>query len=188
MRRSNEPGRSSATWLSDVDASPSGFTDWDGQNAWAAGLTVGGFSDWRLPRTLDPDPTCSEINPPSGLFANCTGSEMGHLFYEELSGNLDQHVGLSGDPDLALFTTFTGTNYWSETEWVDNPIVAWHFNFGGGGGTQGRNNSKENPDFRGLAVRDGDVGPDPVEVPALPIGGLVVLGAGLAAVGCRFLR
>jgi hypothetical protein len=175
------------TWLSNAGAS--GPNDWDGQNAWAASLTVGGFSDWRLPRTLDPDPTCDERPPlPSGRFANCTGSEMGHLFYEELSGNLDQSVVLSGDPDLALFTNFTGlTNYWSETEWVENSIVAWHFNFGGGGGTQGRNNSKENPDFRGLAVRDGDVGRDPA-VPALGGEGLVALGVLLLGACLLVLR
>ena len=58
------------TWLS--DANVNGAMNWDTAVAWAEGLSFGGYSDWRLP-TSD---TCQ--------FYNCTGSEMGHLWYVEL--------------------------------------------------------------------------------------------------------
>ncbi|OIP66619.1 MAG: hypothetical protein COT35_01095 [Nitrospirae bacterium CG08_land_8_20_14_0_20_52_24] len=43
------------TWLANANAN--GFMDWSQANAWASGLTVGGFSGWRLPTTLQPDAT-----------------------------------------------------------------------------------------------------------------------------------
>ena len=60
------------TWA--ANANINSFTNWAAANSWAAGLTISGVSGWRLP-TSD---TCSGFN--------CTGSEMGHLFYSELGG------------------------------------------------------------------------------------------------------
>ena len=53
------------TWLSDanyaktsgVDAD--GLMNWTAASAWAANLVYGGYSDWRLPTTLQPDASCS---------------------------------------------------------------------------------------------------------------------------------
>ena len=53
------------TWLGDAKfAKTSGFDadgrmTWANANAWTAGLTVGGFTNWRLPTTLAPDLSCN---------------------------------------------------------------------------------------------------------------------------------
>jgi len=47
------------TWLADADAN-NGRMTWLDANAWAASLTVGGFTDWRLPTTADPDASCTD--------------------------------------------------------------------------------------------------------------------------------
>ncbi len=66
------------------------------------------YSDWRLPRTMAPDPSCSPPRPglggPFSLF-DCSGSEMGHLF--QVHGIAD--VSNEGAFRSNLF-------YWSETE------------------------------------------------------------------------
>jgi hypothetical protein len=70
------------TWLADANYSMTsgynadGYMTWGEATTWAANLSYGGYSDWRLPTA---DPACS-------LSYNCTGSEMGHLFYNELGG------------------------------------------------------------------------------------------------------
>ncbi len=58
------------TWLADANAN--GTMNWADANSWAAGLSVSGVGGWRLP-TSD---TC--------IGFNCTGSEMGDLFYNAL--------------------------------------------------------------------------------------------------------
>jgi len=51
---------------------------WEEQMSWAGGLSVEFYGtvydDWRLPTTI---PECSSYN--------CTGSEMGHLYYIQLA-------------------------------------------------------------------------------------------------------
>ena len=55
------------TWLRDWNVN--GLQDWGTQGAWAAGLTVGTFSGWRLPTTTQPDATCSSQFDPGSPFA-----------------------------------------------------------------------------------------------------------------------
>ena len=73
------------TWLADANyAMASGYDadgrmTWTNAMTWAANLSYGGYIDWRLPTTLQPDPTC-QFNDAIGSYGyNCTGSEMGHL-------------------------------------------------------------------------------------------------------------
>ncbi|MEW6600970.1 MAG: hypothetical protein AB1499_08360, partial [Nitrospirota bacterium] len=70
--------------------------DWNSQMGWASALTVnfGGiiYDDWRLPTALNQTGT----GPCNGY--NCTGSEMGHLYYTEL-GNI-AGGGLSNKGDF----------------------------------------------------------------------------------------
>ena len=94
------------TWLS--DANVNGAMNWDTAVAWAEGLSFGGYSDWRLP-TSD---TCQ--------FYNCTGSEMGHLWYVEL-GNTGAVTNTGG------FQNLQGGSYWSGTAFAPFPGYARHF-------------------------------------------------------------
>lgn len=87
------------TWT--ANANINGQMTWAEANAWATGLSLGGVSGWRLPITMESDPSCTG-DVVSGLY-NCTGSEMGHLFYSELGGTAGDSILNSGDADLSLF-------------------------------------------------------------------------------------
>ncbi len=172
------------TWLADANAGagsvfddPGGLggttTDgkmtWSNAVAWADSLTTGGFNDWRLPHA---DPAC-------GFAVNCINSEMGHLFYNELSGVVGDPIITSGDPDLSLFSNiqafFSGDSYyWFGTEFAPDTSRAWIFSQYGG---------SHFADNKALsifawAVRDGDVGTTmTVSEPSIP----ALLGIGIIA-------
>lgn len=85
-------------WLKDANyVQTSGYDadgrmNWTATRDWAANLNFGGSSEWRLPTTLQPDPSCSGQFNAGGSFGlqgfgfDCTGSEMGRLFYNVLGG------------------------------------------------------------------------------------------------------
>ncbi|MGS0755567.1 Lcl domain-containing protein [Roseateles sp. GG27B] len=101
-------------WASDWNlAQTSGYDadgrmTWDQSTAWIASLNTGnyaGHNDWRLPTTnTAASSNCDSNYNPGGGFSQqyygfgCSGSEMGHLFYEALGGK--QHESIldqSGD-------------------------------------------------------------------------------------------
>ncbi|MBI5659432.1 MAG: DUF1566 domain-containing protein [Nitrosomonadales bacterium] len=181
------------TWLANTNLAASntfgvsgvGIT-WDGRMTWnTAQSWIGamntanylGFNDWRLPTTLQPDASCSDqwFGISSGY--GCTGSEMGHLFYNELGGVAGSSVLSSGDPDLALFQNgHPYYYYWSGTEYAANHDNAWSF------GTNGGYQYSSNKDSYRLAwaVRPGNSAavsavPEP-ETYAMLLAGLGLLG------------
>lgn len=128
---------------------------WNNAMAWAADLTVGSFSDWRLPVALAPA-TCTV-----GIF-NCTASELGHLWYSELGNSVGASPPFSvvgtvntGDFQNLLFDRFS--HFWTGTE-VD-ATVAVEFGFGTGRQDIQIKESVVNfpAENQALAVRDGDV-------------------------------
>jgi hypothetical protein len=173
------------TWLANANlGAGSSFDDgvlatdgamtWQSAMNWVAALeyydTVRAvtYDDWRLPATAQPDPTCSQQQG-GGAFstgANCTGSELGHMFYTELGGVAYYPVSYSGDPDLALFMNLQSDGYWSEREFDATFAFVLNYEYG----LQGSDNKSLG--YFAWAVRDGDV----AEIPAPPAAWLLATG------------
>ncbi len=181
--------KSALIWDKDIDANGNSLVwldysndsnIWQGQHDWAGGLdaqmwvellpdysVIWDDSQWRLPDAHNQDGT----GPDFGY--NITGSEMGHLFYEEL--------GLSGDSvtnaqlNASEFNNLRSTMYWSGTEYADVTGNAWFFKMNDGFQHYYKSNY-----VYGLAVRSG-------QVSAVPVPGAIwLLGSGLlATVGIR---
>ena len=147
------------TWLR--DANPIGYGNWYIATAWAEGLSVGQYSDWRLPNGND---GCT------GFY--CTRSELGHLWYESL-GN-----GIEGS-NYGDFINFGPGLYWSSFDGGARPSEAWVFAMGSG---RQINIAKTDGAFT-LVVRDGDVISS--TVPEASTIALWLLGLALLALGSR---
>lgn len=149
------------TWLADANyAQTSGFDsdgrmNWATADAWAANLEIGGVIGWRLPDTLEFDATCDNL--PIGY--NCTGSEMGNMYYNVLGGNASSLLSSIHNTNYELFSNIQSRfMYWSATEFSPNPTVAWGFVFKDG--QQGY--SYIGNSSYAWAVHSGDVSPVPV--------------------------
>ena len=139
------------TWLQNWNTN--GLMNWTTADAWANNLAHGGFSDWRLPTALNADGS----GPCSGF--NCTSSEMGYMFHNDLGGNAGQSVlNQTGDTaqqiaNLALFSNVQSSGYWSGTAYAPDPVNARLFftvdGFQFFGDKRGA--------FYAVAVRPGDV-------------------------------
>jgi hypothetical protein len=160
------------TWLADANAGGVRMS-WLNANNWAASLSVGGVGGWRLPDTAQPDSTCNAqrdfiggdgvIDTSYGF--NCTGSEMGNLFYNVLGGVAGSTLSTTGNANYDLFSNVL-TTYWSATEYAPlSPTHAQTFNIGNPqGGGQG-NSNKDLP-YYAWAVQSGDVAALATPVPA----------------------
>ncbi|MCC6544648.1 MAG: hypothetical protein IT392_09125 [Nitrospirae bacterium] len=117
------------SWLQDANyAKTSGYDDdglmdWFTANTWADNLPFAGFDNWRLPTTLQPDSSCYSQYDSGGFFPvqgygyNCTGSEMGHLYYTELGNTAGGPLTNIGD-----FTNLQPYSYWSGTTFAPEGI------------------------------------------------------------------
>lgn len=153
------------TWLADANyAATSGFDadglmKWTNVQDWIATLNRVshlGAADWRLPLSDG----CSGYD--------CTGSELGHLFYTEFGGvaGYGEPMPPLADADLALFSNLPVGGFWSATEY--SPDAAWVFEFGPY--DVGRQiYFPKDVKFYAWAVRSGDIG-----------GGVPVVAAPLA--------
>ena len=154
------------TWLQDANYALTSNYDSDGLMTWQEAVVFIdylnsikhlGYEDWRLPTTMQPDPSCQSqgdylgddgiIDTSWGY--NCIGSEMGHLYYMEL-GNP------AGGPftNTGPFSNVLAYNgYWSGTASILEANYYWHFVFGFGGSHMISNYAQLNV----IPVRDGDV-------------------------------
>jgi hypothetical protein len=163
------------TWLSDANyAKTSGYDadgrmNWSTANAWATGLSYGGYDDWRLPSALNRDGTgpCWGGCPFSG--------EMSHMFYINWVAAYGEPMS-DGDNAAAarkLFTNVMNYEYWLGTVSLREPGVSWLFQTHSG--HQGY--TLQGSESYAWAVRDGDVTVSPVPVPRAFI--LMLSGLGL---------
>ena len=135
-----------------TNANINGLMTWDAANTWAQNLTVDGVGGWRLPTTLQPDLSCDGQSSGVSVGFNCTGSEMGNLFYTVL-GNTSGSLTNTGS-----FSNVQSNLYWSSTEYAPLPVSAWVFNFGNGS----QQSDGKNGDNVAWAVQSGNVGAVPV--------------------------
>lgn len=149
----------------DVTGISSGAMTWEKANEWIAAMNASdsgagylGYNDWILPSALNQD----DSGPCSG--ADCTDSDMGHLFYTELSGTSGSSILGSGDTDLNLFSNIQislgagDATYWTSTTNASNTARAWNFSFADG---EQSHNFKVNAGYV-WAVRVGDVTAVPI--------------------------
>jgi len=162
-----------------------GLMSWATATSWITAMNASnsgngylGIKNWRLPNTLQPDATCgSQFNPGTGLplqgfGSNCTGSEMGHLFYNELNLTANSSVFGADPVQLAKFNNSIDSSvYWSGTEFASDQTSAWTFSFNVG--FQGTDLKTQN--LFAWPVRSGDVGLSSVPVPAT----VWLMGSGL---------
>lgn len=132
------------------------------------------YANWRMPATLVPDSSCLNY-PNQGIGYDCTGSEMGHLFYTELGNVSDVPLSYTGD-----FDNLQALIYWSEEGNIANRYV---FEFGNnyiGAGYQSSFTTTYSSG-RAIAVMDGmAVVPEPISSTLFIVGG--------AALGFRRFR
>ena len=136
-----------------------GTMGWQAANDWAAQLTVGGVSGWRLPTTLQPDASCSSQSGSVSYGYNCTGSEMGNLFYNVLGGTANTSIATTHNSNYSLFSNIKSVAYWSATEYAPGIYGgAWLFliNYGN------QNYYGKATSLYGWAVHSGDVSTVPV--------------------------
>ena len=139
------------TWLKDAnyaktsDHDVDGRMNWSDANSWAAGLSYGGYNDWRL-ADVKPENNSSfdyifayDGSTDSGYNISSTQSEMGYMFYQNL-GNTGWY-DTAGDttgctaPDYCLSNTGLFDNlesyvYWSAVEYAPFTYRAWAFGTG----------------------------------------------------------
>jgi hypothetical protein len=157
------------TWLADANLAASNTFDvpgvptntggaltWVEATNWIAGMNstdngngYQGFTGWRLPTTLQPDSACSIAPAGDSRGFNCSGGEMGHLYYIE---------GITAS-NPGLFSNVQSAYYWSGTEF--SASNAWRFSFDNG---QQGTADKFSIVLRSYAwaVHDGDIGVVPV--------------------------
>ncbi len=157
-----------------------GGMGWQAANDWAAQLTVGGVSGWRLPATIDVGNDGETYTIPyyQGVDAGfniTTPSEMSNMYYNVLGNTaaIDTSGMVTACRNTAsgcLTNTGPFSNlhqpapYWSATEYAPDTSAAWGFFMGSTGAGAGGLQTffSKNTSEYGWAVHSGDVSTVPV--------------------------
>lgn len=146
------------TWMADWRQGTAGGMNWPDARGWAAGLTLGGFNDWRLPK----------VGLSHCQAYNCVNGELGFLWYTVL-GN-EALVLSSRGP----FVNMASGPYWTGTG-VD-PDEAWAFTTSSGFQFEALKSNR----YAVVAVRDGDTivsaVPEPSTAALLMAGVMAAIG------------
>ena len=160
------------TWLKDANyAMTSGYDadglmTWDAANAWAASLTVGGVSGWRLPTMTTPGSPRPNENG-QDVTGPTRDNEFGWLWYQLNNGEY-----ISEDTDISPFTNLplqvgeylsTDEWYWTSEE-IDGS--AWRMSMN----CACWDYQDKQTEWHAWAVHDGDVAlaPEPVTIDIKP--------------------
>lgn len=114
------------TWLADANYAYTSGLDNDGRFtqdqgiAFADSVTIAGVSGWRLPVSDG----CTNFN--------CTGSEMGNLFYNVLGGEAGSSIHDVHNSNYSLFSNIVNPNYWSGSEQPGSPARGMVFTMSSG--------------------------------------------------------
>ncbi len=190
------------TWLADANYAktsgyvdnPTNFSGWhltDGRmtpaesTAWVTQLNIGGVTGWRLPQGMYPDPSCISTYA-SGLPGHdCTGGELGDMYYNILGNH---YVGStlwygSGFVNSGPFSNIQSDLYWTST---DAPIAGRKIVFAFFDGLSNGVTAAAGIDNHryAWAVHNGDVGVSTVPLPATTW----LFGSGLLALAGRIRR
>lgn len=148
------------TWLSDWNVN--GRTTWGNAMTWAESLSIGGYSDWRLPTMTDlgRNVGCDYANfgTDCGYNVETRTSELANMFYNTLgnlavfdtSGSFQAGSGLN---NTAYFKGIQLNAYWFGVEYAPSPSNAWIFVTNGGS----QYYYDKDTALYAVAVRTGDV-------------------------------
>ncbi len=152
------------SWLKNAGLAGGAMT-WSAAQSWIGSLNTAnylGFNNWRLP-TSD---AC--------LNYGCSGSEMGHLFFNELGGVSGSSISSHHNANYGLFENISDQQYWSGAEYAPDTshAILFYFNLGLTKETQKRDGG-----IHAWAVHDGAIPsiPEP-ETYTLMLAGLGLLG------------
>mgnify|MGYP003573512419 CR=1 FL=1 len=162
------------TW---AQTGPDGGLTWPDAKSYAAGLTLGGVSGWRLPYAsvaAGPGglvPIGTPVDCSTASEADCRDNEMGYMFYQNLGGTLGTSIDEpnGGNDNRDLFPGLLPNNvvsFWNDQDIETNGAATWVFDFANDGSNvaiAGSNDSQLKSQSMGAwAVHDGNVSPVPV--------------------------
>jgi hypothetical protein len=182
------------TWLKDwnyakstgyVGANDSGGMSWLSAKTWAENLSIGGYSDWRLPKMTPVNGvsfnyTSSQDGTTDQGYANAgvgwgLANEIGHLYYVSLGHSKFSPENYQGNSDNRPFQNMTASSmYWINHENEPDPSRASRFWLGYGE----QSSAVKTIQLYAVAVRNGDV---TAAVPEPQTYAMLLAGLGLIA-------